>query len=129
MDALELETKSKRAIVSERTTVEFEDEVRALLSERAAQSCENAWDRLCGIVPETTSIAAARAQDGVEERKIPLEHRVYDELIVMEPIPAKKRANRQTAMVTLRTAQNAPKHRALGERRSPSAGASSDERT
>ncbi|AHG89847.1 Recombinase [Gemmatirosa kalamazoonensis] len=190
VDALELEEKIKDLIVSERTSVEFQDDVRALLlerdefrksaadavtaarasleqltakqkdlaravaklagqegfddnpllgeldvvrrriqsareelarAERFAQSRENAWERLCGIIHETRNIAAAWAKSGPEERKILLDYWVYDVLIVVEPIPGKKRANRKTAVVTLRTAPNAPKHFALGGGQPPSA--------
>jgi hypothetical protein len=47
---------------------------------------------------------------GPEERKVFLDYWVYDVLIVVEPVPGMKRANRKTAVVTLRTAPGAPKH-------------------
>jgi hypothetical protein len=190
VDALELEEKIKDLIVAERTTVEFQDEVRALLlerdkfrttaedavaaarrvldglnakqknlarevakiagddafeddplvaelnnvrrqiraareelasAERFAQSRENSWERLCGIIHETRNIAAAWAKSGPEERKILLDYWVYDVLIVVEPIAGKKRANRKTAVVTLCTAPNAPRHFALGGDQPPRA--------
>ena len=95
-------------VVRRRIQSAREDLARA---ERFAQSRENAWERLCGIIHETRNIAAASAKSGPEKRKILLDYWVYDVLIVAEPIPGKKRASRKTAVVTLRAAPNAQPRR------------------
>jgi hypothetical protein len=55
------------------------------------------------------------AQVGLEERRVLLDWWVLDVLIVVEPIPAMKRANPKWAIVTLRSAPYAPRHFALGD--------------
>lgn len=73
-----------------------------------AKSRENAWSRLAGIIHESRNLAAAWKTAGPEERKILLDYWVLDVLIVVKPVPGKRRANRKVALVTLRTAPNAP---------------------
>jgi hypothetical protein len=84
-----------------------------------ARSAENAWERLSDIIHETRNIAAAWMKIGPEERKILLDYWVLDILIVVQPVPGKRRANHKTAVVTLRTAPNAPLHFDLGGDQSP----------
>lgn len=79
-----------------------------------AQSRNNAWEELSRIIHETRNLARAWDKCGPEERKILLDYWVHDVLIVVEPVPGMKRANQKTAVVTLRTAPNAPKHFMLG---------------
>jgi hypothetical protein len=79
-----------------------------------AKSRENAWERLSGIIHESRNLAAAWETAGPEERKILLDYWVVDVMIVSEPVPGMKRANRKTAIVTLRTAPNAPAFFELG---------------
>lgn len=80
-----------------------------------ASSREGAWERLSAIIHETRNLAAAWHVAGPEERKILRDYWVADLLIVAERVPGKKRANRKTALVTLRTAPNAPVHFDLGD--------------
>lgn len=75
-----------------------------------AQSKERAWERLEAIIHESRNLAAAWDQAGPEERRILLDYWVVDVLIVVEPIPGMRRANRKTALVRLRSAPNAPRH-------------------
>jgi len=77
-------------------------------AERFAQSREDACRRLCGIIHETRNIAKAWERLDASERRILFEHWVLDILIIVEPVPNLKRANYKTALVTLRTAPNAP---------------------
>lgn len=75
-----------------------------------ALSKEDAWKRLEAVVHETRNLAAAWDSAGPEERRILLDYWVLDVLIVVEPIPGMKRANRKTALVRLRSAPDAPRH-------------------
>ena len=75
-----------------------------------AQSKERAWERLEAIIHESRNLAAAWDKSGPEERRILLDYWVVDVLIVVEPIPGMRRANRKTALVRLRSAPNAPRH-------------------
>lgn len=180
LDAEELETKIRDLIVAQRTTAEFEDEVRSLILERDelrktadeavatarqrveeaqrkyawiarkvsqvqeddadededdalvkelklakaaikhskseleaatqfARSKEDAWEELSKIISDSRNLAAAWDKAGPEERKVLFDYWLLDVLIVVEPIPGMKRANKKTALVTLRTAPNAPK--------------------
>ena len=79
-------------------------------AEALATSKESAWEGLSAIIHETRNLAAAWDHAGPEERKVLLDYWVYDVLIVVEPVPGMKRANRKTAVVTLRTAPGAPRH-------------------
>lgn len=184
VDAEELENKIRALIVAQRTSIDFEEEVRALILERDefrkaaddavaaarqkvdatqrqyerlaravsqvrgdaddaddalvqqlmaakaaikmaradlesaeqfARSKENAWEELSRIIGETRNLAAAWDKATPEERKMLYDYWLLDVLIVVEPIPGKRRANRKTAIVTLRTAPNAPKCVDLGD--------------
>lgn len=84
-----------------------------------AASKERAWERLQSIIYESRTLAAAWEKSGPEERRILLEYWVLDVLIVVEPIPGMRRANRKTALVRLRSAPNAPRHFDLGTDQRP----------
>jgi hypothetical protein len=81
---------------------------KLLEAERFAASKEDAWARLSGIIHETRNLAAAWETASSEDRKILLDYWVVDVTISVEPIPGMLRANRKTAIVTLRTAPGTP---------------------
>ncbi|ODT04187.1 MAG: hypothetical protein ABS52_05920 [Gemmatimonadetes bacterium SCN 70-22] len=89
-------------------------------AQRFAQSRQSAWDRLSSIIHESRNLADAWETAGPEERTILLDYWVADVLIVVEPVPGMKRANHKTAVVTLRTAPNAPAYFELGGSQPPS---------
>ena len=75
-----------------------------------ASSRERAWEKLEAIIRESRNLASAWEAAGPEERRILFDYWVLDLMIVTEPIPGMKRANRKTALVRLRNAPNAPRH-------------------
>lgn len=77
---------------------------------RFARSKEEAWTRLEGIVHETRNLAATWHKAGPHERRILFDYWVLDVVVVVEPIPGMRRANHKTAIITLRTAPDAPLH-------------------
>ena len=83
-------------------------------AEQFAQSREDAWHELAGIIHETRNLADAWPNLTPEERKTLLDYWVHDVLIVVEPIAGMKRANTKTAIVTLRTDPHAPKYFTIG---------------
>jgi DNA invertase Pin-like site-specific DNA recombinase len=83
-------------------------------SRKFAQSRQRAWDRVEGIIHESRNLASAWDKAGPEERRILLDYWVLDVLIVVEPFPGMKRANRKTALVRLRTAPDTPHYFDLG---------------
>ena len=72
------------------------------------RSRQPARDRLTSVIDETRDLAATCNKVGLEERRVLLDWWVLDVLVVVEPIPGMKRANNRTAIVTLRTAPDAP---------------------
>jgi hypothetical protein len=66
------------------------------------------------------NVAAAWDVLGPEERRIRFDYWVIDVLIVVEPVPGKRKANHRIRVVTLRTAPNAPVHFELGGVQPPS---------
>ncbi len=89
-------------------------EATLLQAETFAQSRASAWQRLSSIISETRSLAAAWNKGGPEGRKVMLDYWVLDALIVVDPVPGKRRANLKTALITLRTAPNSPVPFGLG---------------
>jgi hypothetical protein len=89
-------------------------------AERFAASREDAWSRLAAIIHETRHLAAAWDKLGLEDRKVLLDYWILDVLVVVEPVAGMRRANRKTALVTLRTAPNAPVYFELGGGQAPS---------
>ena len=85
-----------------------------------ARSRQLAWDRLTSVIDETRNLAATWDKVGLEERRVLLDWWVLDVLIVVEPIPGMKRANNKTAIVTLRTAPDAPRYFPVGRQLSSS---------
>jgi len=89
---------------------------------------------VAAIIDETRNIGMTWDKLDLQARKVLMDHWIYDVMITVEPIPGKKKANRKTARVTLRTAPNAPVALALGNQRpnassnsSRTQGSSSDE--
>ena len=94
------------------------------------KSRESAWEKLSSIIHESRNLAAAWETASPEERTVLLDYWVADIWIVVEPIPGKRRANKKTAIVSLRTAPNAPVHFKLdGAQRSNTAMAASSSRS
>ncbi|HYD52107.1 MAG TPA: recombinase family protein [Gemmatimonadaceae bacterium] len=83
-------------------------------AERFARSKEDAWTALSGIISESRNLIAAWDRADDDGRKILFDYWVYDVMIVVEPIEGMKRANRKTAVVTLRTAPHSPKYFEMG---------------
>ena len=110
---------AKRAVKSAKAKVEE--------AERFATSREDAWGRLSGIIDDTRNLAAVWDKAGPEERKILVDYRVVDVLIVVEPVPGMRRANRKTAIVSLRTAPNAPAYFELGAVQTPGTGTAAED--
>ena len=87
---------------------------RQLEAEAFVESRASAWERLSKIIHETRNIAAAWKKATPEDRKVLLDYWVLDVLVVVEPIPGKRRANQKTALVYLRNAPNTPLQFDLG---------------
>ena len=79
-----------------------------------AASRELAWDRIVQTLDESRNLAQVWDRVGLDERRILLDWWVLDILIVVEPIPGKKRANEKSAIVTLATAPDTPRYFELG---------------
>jgi hypothetical protein len=77
-------------------------------AEKFSRSKEDAWERVSAIIHETRNLAAAWKKASPQQRKVLLDYWVLDVQIVVEPIPDMLRANRKTAVVTLRTAPGTP---------------------
>lgn len=58
---------------------------------------------------DSRNLARTWDKPGPDERRIILDHWLVGELIVVEPISGMLPANRKTALVRLRSAQNAPR--------------------
>jgi hypothetical protein len=67
-----------------------------------------------GYTRRAATLAATWDKGRIEERRVPLDWWILDVLIVVEPIPGMKRANHETALVTPRTAPDAPRHFPIG---------------
>jgi hypothetical protein len=74
-----------------------------------------AWDRISGAIDETRNLAEVWDKVGLDERRTLLDWWVLDVLIAVEPTPGMKKANEKTAIVTLRTAPDAPRYFTIGD--------------
>jgi hypothetical protein len=79
-----------------------------------ARSREVIWKRLSQVSHETRNLAETWERVELEERRLLLDWWVLDVMIVVEPIPGMKRANNKSAIITLRSAPDAPKHLSVG---------------
>jgi hypothetical protein len=84
-----------------------EAEVREI--EEQTRSHAMAWGHLTDILSETRNLADAWDSVELAERKILLDMWVLDVVVVVEPISGRKKANRKTAYVTLRSAPDLPR--------------------
>jgi len=73
-----------------------------------------ALERIANTINETRDLAATWDRASLDERRILLDWWVLDVMIIVEPIPRKKRANQKTAVVTLRSAPDAPREFIIG---------------
>jgi multidrug efflux pump subunit AcrA (membrane-fusion protein) len=82
-------------------------------AEEFARSRELAWERLEKVINESRNLAETWDRVGLSERRILLDWWVLDVMIVVEPIPGMRRANHKSAVVTLRSAPDAPRYFAV----------------
>jgi len=73
-----------------------------------------AWEHITQTINETRDLAATWDRVSLDERRILLDWWVLDVMIIVEPIPGMKRANQKTAVVTLRSAPDAPREFIIG---------------
>jgi hypothetical protein len=73
-----------------------------------AESRDIAWQGISAAIHESRDLAATWERVGADERRVLLDYWVLSVAIVVEPIPGKKRANKKTAVVNLRSAPEVP---------------------
>jgi DNA invertase Pin-like site-specific DNA recombinase len=79
-------------------------------AERFARSKDEVWAEVSRIIADSRNIASAWDQATPEQRTTLIRYWVLHIMIVVQRIPGMKRANRKTAIVTLRTVPNAPQY-------------------
>lgn len=104
LDVLQETQQKKQAVQAEL------DKAREFLRSRTI-----AWDRISAAIDETRNLAEVWDKVGLDERRTLLDWWVLDVLIAVDPIPGMKKANEKTAIVTLRSAPDAPRHFTIGE--------------
>lgn len=79
-------------------------------AEGFAKSKEEAWAEVSRIIADSRNIANAWDHASPEQRRTLIKYWVVHVMIVVQRIPGKRRANRKTAIVTLRTSPHTPKY-------------------
>jgi hypothetical protein len=72
------------------------------------------WERITAAIYETRNLAATWDAVALEERRVLFDWWVLDVMIAIEPLEGYKRANQKYAIVTLRSAPDAPRYFTFG---------------
>ena len=75
-------------------------------AQQFATSKEHAWTEMWPVISDSRNISKAWDEATPEQRRTLINYWVAHVMIVVEPIRAKRRANRKATIVTLRTAPN-----------------------
>ena len=94
-------------------------------AQRFAAERQVQWDRIASAIDETRNLAETWDAVLLEQRRAIFDWWVLDVLISVEPIEGRKRANQKTAIVTLRSAPDAPRYFTFERSRSSATSTSS----
>jgi hypothetical protein len=84
------------------------------VAEQFASERQLPWERIAAAIDETRNLAATWDAVGLEERRVLFDWWVLDLMIAVEPLEGYKRANQKYAIVTLRSAPDAPRYFTFG---------------
>lgn len=93
-------------------------------AQRFAAERQVQWDRIAAAIDETRNLADTWDAVSLDQRRTIFDWWVLDVLISVEPIEGRKRANQKTAIVTLRSAPDAPRYFTFDRSRSSAASTS-----